>query len=162
MKKLFLLIAVAIFALSAKTAMAAFDEFGYNDTARVFNGLADGIDGKLDGKVWGDTTYANDKLVMKWNSEWDRGNAEGWTDPNGYDAWENNEWNGMGKNGSGAVWKYKIVWVGDYIANPDLIPDGAYGIWNQFITIMDQGKDPNYEPGHIWFTHAKPAGYGAY
>ena len=99
---------------------------------------------------------------MKWNAEWDRGNDENWANPP-YAAWENNERNGMVSGGSGAVWKYKIVWVGDYVNDPSLIPDGAYGIWGQFATIMDQGKDPNLEfPGHEWFAHANPAGYGAY
>src|SRR5665811_1771876 len=70
-----------------------FDELGYNEQARVFNGPADGVDGILDGMVWGDPTYANDHLVMKWNAEWDRGNAENWSQPP-YAAWEDNEWNG--------------------------------------------------------------------
>jgi hypothetical protein len=99
---------------------------------------------------------------MKWNAEWDRGNAEGWNDPNGYAAWENNEWNGKVKGGSGQIWHYKIVWVGNYATNPALIPDGGYGIWGQFAVIMDQGKDPNSGPGHLWFAHAMPNGYGSY
>jgi hypothetical protein len=32
-------------------------------------GKADGVDRVLDGKVWGDPTYANDWLVMKWSKE---------------------------------------------------------------------------------------------
>ena len=40
--------------------------------------------------------------------------------------------------------------------------DGGYLIWGQFETIMDQGKDPSYGPGHFWFAHANPTGYGAY
>lgn len=52
--------------LSIGTVIAAgFDEFGYNYQARVFVGKADGVDRILDGKVWGDSTYANDWLVMK-------------------------------------------------------------------------------------------------
>jgi len=31
-----------------------FDEFGYNYQARLFSGLADGVDRVLDGKVWGE------------------------------------------------------------------------------------------------------------
>lgn len=38
----------------------------------------------------------------------------------------------------------------------------AYGIWGQFAVIMDQGTGPKVGPGHIWFSHASPAGYGAY
>lgn len=146
---------------AVKPSTTGFDSYGYNDTARIFNGtgeswsLAKGLPADYLG------VYANDKLVMKWNAEWDRGNVENWT--NGpYDAWENNEWNGMVPGGSGAVWKYKIVWVGDYNADPSLIPEGGYGIWGQFAVLMDQGKDPSYGPGHLWFAHAKPTGYGAY
>jgi len=162
MKKLIFVGALSLF-LTAGLALAAngFDQFGYNRTARIFNGtgaswsIAKGLPADYLG------VYANDKLVMKWNAEWDRGNAEGWNDPKGYGAWENNEWNGKGvKDGSDAVWHYKIVWVGDYTANPSLIPAGGYGIWGQFAVVMDQGTDPSFGPGHLWFAHASPTGYG--
>ena len=54
-----LVAALAMFAL-AGTASAAggFDQYGYNDTARIFNGLADGLDRNLDGTYYGNTTYA--------------------------------------------------------------------------------------------------------
>lgn len=139
-------------------AVGGFDEFGYNDTARIFNGTgtswceAKGLPADCLG------IYSPDKLVMKWNAEWDRGNAEGWANPP-YDAWENNEWNGKVKGGSGAVWHYKIRWVGNCVADPSLLPDGSYCIWGQFATIMDQGTDPNLGPGHIWFAKATPNGY---
>lgn len=162
-KKRVLLIAAAVAALAAvpaiATAAGGFDQFGYNDTARVFSGPADGVDRVLDGKVWGDPTYANDHLVMKWNAEWDRGNDEGWTNPP-YRAWENNEWNGNVSGGSGAVWHYKIVWVGPCGAYGTPLPDGSYCIWGQFAVIMDQGFDSTYGEGHLWFAHAKPNGVG--
>lgn len=105
--------------------------------------------------------YANDQLVMKWNSEWERGNAEGWA--NGpYKAWTSNEWNGAFPGGSGAVWHYKIVWVGNCVADTSLVPAGGYCIWGQFATIMDHGIDPSFGPGHLFFAHAKPTGYGVY
>jgi len=75
-------------------ADGGFDEYGYNDSARVFVGtgaswsLAKGLPADYLG------TYAPDRLVMKWNAEWDRGNDEGWNDPNGYAARLDNEWNG--------------------------------------------------------------------
>lgn len=122
MKKILFLIAVfAVFVfvnpvLAAKPADIGFNEFGYNYQARIFNGtgeswsLAKGLPADYLG------IYAKDKLVMKWNAEWDRGNAENWE--NGpYAAWENNEWNGKAAGGSGDVWHYKIVWVGDYVAD---------------------------------------------
>ena len=141
-------------------APGGFNESGYNYKARIFNGtgeswsLAKGLSADYLG------IYSKDKLIMKWNAEWDRGNAENWAHPP-YNAWEDNEWNGNVKGGSGAVWHYKIIWVGDYTADPSLVPEGVYGIWGQFATIMDHGKDPSYGPGHLWFAHAMPAGYGA-
>ena len=87
------------------------DQFGYNYQARVFVGKADGVDRVLDGAVWGDPTYADDHLVMKWSKAWDdaRFNGQPWTP----DAWEDNEWNGASPGGSGEVWHYKIIWVGE-------------------------------------------------
>lgn len=76
---IFGLTAVSVFA--AQPAGKGFDQYGYNDTARLFNGtgaswsLAKGLPADYLG------IYANDKLVMKWNAEWDRGNAENWANP---------------------------------------------------------------------------------
>lgn len=96
-----------------------------------------------------DGKYLNDKLVMKWNEEWNRGNAEGWA--NGpYDAWLDNEWNGNCKGCSGEVWHYKIKWVP--------ADDWLYPIWGNFAVIMSQGTDST---GHVWQTHEIPTGYGA-
>lgn len=114
-------VAVFLFVTVVK-AGDGFDQYGYNRTARIFNGT--GSSWCLEQGALADCLgiYSPDKLVMKWNAEWDRGNDEGWANPP-YAAWENNEWNGM-KGGSGAVWKYKIVWVGDYLADLSLVPDG--------------------------------------
>lgn len=139
-----------------------FDESGYNRTARIFNGT--GLSWCMD--KYHQTTdackiimgpYANDKLVMKWNSEWDRGNNDGWTD-NQYDAWLNNQWNGMVPGGSGEVWHYKFVWVGP-CTDGEILPEGGYCIWGQFQVIMSHGV-VNGE--HDWDSHAAPTGYGAY
>ncbi len=142
--------------------LGAFNNYGYNYTARIFNGT---------GGSWCEAKgmaencmgiYSPDKLVMKWNAEWDRGNQENWSKPP-YNAWTDNEWNGKGvKDGSGAVWHYKIAWVGPCGAEYSAQPNGGYCIWGQFSVIMDQGQDPNIGPGHLWFTKATPAGYGAY
>lgn len=149
-----------ILALNGTAAAATgFNEYGYNYTARLFNGtgeswsLAKGLPADYLG------IYAPDKLVMKWNAEWDRGNAEGWSNPP-YAAYEDNEWNGMKAGGSGAVWHYKIIWVGSELEDSDLWREGGYAIWGQFEVIMDQGKDPSYGPGHMWFSKAIPCGYG--
>ncbi len=132
-----------------------FDQFGYNYTARLFNGKADGVDRNLDGTVWGDTTYTNDRLVMKWSKAWDDARFHGaaWTP----DAWEDNEWNGQAPGGSGEVWHYKIVWTGTCGADGTPLADGSYCIWGQFKVIFSQGSVANV---HFWETHAKPSGYG--
>ncbi len=153
---MFFLVALAAAVSFSKTPAASaagtFDELGYNRTARIFNGLADGTDGVLDGLLWGDATYANDKLNMKWTAEWDRGNAEGWT--GSYPgAWISNQWNGKVTGGSGEVWKYKIKWIG---ADGE-VPDGAYRIWGSFAVIMSHGTVANE---HFWDAHSNPSGFG--
>lgn len=141
---------------AGNNANKGFDELGYNRSARVFSGPADGVDGKLDGKVWGDTTYANDHLKMKWNAEWDRGNSDGWANPP-YAAWEDNEWNGSLKGGSGEMWQYKIKWVGPCGATGTTLDDGSYCIWGQFAVIASHGVTDN---DHFWEAHAVPSGFG--
>ena len=140
---------------------AGFDEYGYNRTASVFVGTGSSW---CEAKGLSDSClgiYSNDQLVMKWDKEWDRGNAEGWNKPP-YKAWTDNEWNGAFPGGSGAVWHYKIVWVGECGLDGTILANGGYCIWGQFEVIMDQGIDPNIGPGHYFFAHANPAGYGAY
>ncbi len=154
--------AIALPIISARSkvlpakAQNGFDQYGYNYNARIFQGKADGVDRILDEKVWGDTTYANDHLVMKWSKGWDeaRFNGKPWST----DAWENNEWNGKVSGGSGEVWHYKIVWIGNCGADGTQLPDGGYCIWGQFETIFDQGTSA--ESIHSWLTHVKPNGYG--
>jgi len=142
--------------LGEKINTTGFNEFGYNYTARLFNGtgeswsLAKGLPADHLG------IYAPDKIVMKWNAEWDRGNAENWDKPP-YSAWENNEWNGKVPGGSGEVWHYKIKWVGACGADSTKLPDGGYCIWGQFEVIFSQGTVANE---HFWETHAKSPGYG--
>src|SRR3990172_183768 len=134
MRKL-LTIAIAVLALSlALTAVVladnGFDQYGYNYTARLFSGAADGVDRTLDGAVWGDPTYANDRLVMKWSKAWDDARFHG--APWGPGAWETNEWNGMAPDGSQSVWHYKIIWVGPALEASPYWRDGGYPIWGQF------------------------------
>ncbi|MCK6459477.1 MAG: hypothetical protein L6Q95_06240 [Planctomycetes bacterium] len=147
---------VALLVSGFAAAGGGFDEFGYNDTARIFVGAADGVDRNLDGMVWGDPTYANDHLKMNWNEEWDRGNDEGWSNPP-YDAWTDNNWNGKGKDGSGEVWQYRIIWVGSDLESSDRWHEGGYAIWGQFEVIFSHGTSANE---HFWDAHATPAGYG--
>lgn len=141
-----------------------FNQYGYNYTARIFNGDSYGL---CEARGWSRAqcdnyfgAYAPDKLVMKWNAEWDRGNQERWNTPP-YEAWLDNEWNGKFPGGSGEVWHYKIVWVGADLEQSPYWRQGGYPIWGQFEVIMDQGVDPNQGPGHIWYSHASPNGYGS-
>jgi len=132
-----------------------FDQFGYNYTARIFVGPADGVDRNLDGKVWGDPTYANDHLVMKWSKGWDDARFHGapWTQ----EAYEDNEWNGQAPDGSGEVWHYKIIWVGPELEESPYWREGGYRIWGQFEVIFSHGTTAN---DHFWDAHAVPSGYG--
>jgi hypothetical protein len=138
-------------------AKGGFDEFGYNYQARLFQGAADGVDRILDGKVWGDPTYANDHLVMKWSKAWDdaRFNGAPWTP----DAWVDNEWNGMVPGGSGTTEHFKCIWVGPSLEASEYWRPGGYAIWDQFEAILDFGT---FTPGdHLtWLAKANPNGYG--
>mgnify|MGYP000450999537 FL=1 len=133
-----------------------FDDLGYNDKARAFVGLADGVDGVLDGMVWGDPAYANDRLVMKWTRAWDECNANPLSCSPA--AWTSNQWNGMVPEGSGETWHYKIVWVGPCGGYGTPLPDGSYCIWGSYAVIFSHGTAANE---HFWDTHASPAGFGA-
>lgn len=155
------IVAGLLLALTAVPAMAAqpngkgFDEFGYNYQARVFVGLADGVDRNLDGMVWGDATYANDYLVMKWSKAWDNARFHGaeWNP----DAWCTNEWSGMTPGGSQEVWQYKIIWVGEGLQSSVYWRDGGYAIWGQFEVIISHGLA---EGEHEWEALATPCGLG--
>ena len=148
MEKIFLfpVLALAFLLGGVMTVSAAggFDEFGYNDGARIFNGTGESwsLAKGLPADYLGD--YAKDKLIMKWNAEWDRGNSEGWTDLNGYDAWLNNEWNGKVRGGSGETEIVKIKWVGAEVCEEKSAADGGYCIWGQFEVLMDHytGRAP--------------------
>lgn len=151
---------VVVPAFAAKSVDNGFNEFGYNYNARIFVGPADGVDKVLDGKVWGDPTYANDHLVMKWNKAWDDCNTAGNNDVNAcLGAWTDNEWNGNVPGGSGTTDHYKIIWVGSKGESSPYWVTGGYSVWGSYEVIMDQGTDTS---GHFWFAHGIPNGYGAY
>ena len=142
---------------SVEGTASGFDQFGYNYTARLFQGALDGADRNLDETYWGDSTYAKDRLVMKWSKAWDNARFHGadW----GPDAWVDNEFNGKVQGGSGEVWHYKIVWVGPELEESDYWREGGEPIWGQFEVIFSQGTKANE---HFWEFHTKPAGYGIY
>lgn len=154
-----------------------FDQFGYNYRAHVFSGMADGVDRNLDGTVWGDATFANDQLVMKWSDEWltyvdsngdgklDRGFLDcrgagtnaGLNESHCPGAWLTNEWNGMAPDGSQTVEHLKIVYSPGCLTSGTPSP-GAYCVWGAFEVVMDQGVDPT--TGHFWAALSKPNGFG--
>lgn len=151
------LVLLAVMLLAATSVIAAgqgtgFDQYGYNDKARVFVGtgeswsLAKGLPADYLG------IYAADKLTMKWNAEWDLGNLEGWANPP-YDAYLNNEWNGNVPGGSGESEIFKCRWYGP-CTEGETLPSGGTCIWGQFEVLMD-----HYIGGS--FLKANPVGYGA-
>src|SRR5450759_3059217 len=103
MKKTISALAV-ILVLATPTLVAAagggFDQYGYNNTARLFNGTGSSwclAGGQLATCM---DPYGSDKLVMKWNAAWDACNATG-TPSACAGAWTDNEWNGKVQGGSG-------------------------------------------------------------
>jgi len=157
MKRGILVVVVLLSVVAVAWAKGGYDEFGYNYQARLFNGVGDGVDRNLDGTVWGDPTYANDHLNMKWSRAWDEARFhEGqWT----ADAWCTNHWNGRMPGGSGEVWHYKIIWVGPELEKSSLWRPGGYRIWGQFEVISSHGTVPD-PMMHIWETHGRPSGLG--
>jgi hypothetical protein len=146
--------------VTSQVADTGFNENGYNYNARIFSGPADGVDKVLDGKVWGDPTYAADRLVMKWNAAWDACNANGYDDATYCaGAWTTNEWNGMVPGGSGWTEHVKIIWVGSQ-ANHGLTywVEGGTRIWGNYEVIFDQGRSADNV--HAFWAHGIPAGLG--
>lgn len=148
--------------LAAKPADKGFDAFGYNYNAGNFVGTgSEWCQGKLG---WTETVcdaymapYQNDHLKMKWSKAWDDARFHGgdWT----CDAWVDNQWNGAIPGGSGEVWHYRIVWVGEELEASDCWRPGGSPIWGSFEILMDHGTAGG---DHEWWTHANPAGYGGY
>lgn len=151
--------AVLLMGAMALPALAAggFNQYGYNYGAHLFVGAADGVDKNLDGTVWGDPTYANDHLVMKWNAQWDNCNAAGNDTASACaGAWLDNEWNGNVPGGSDTSEHYKIIWVGSAGESSSYWVPGGYSVWGNYEVIMDQGV---FDGTHTWSAHATPNGY---
>lgn len=151
----------------AATAFAAggFDQYGYNDTARIFNGTVSqwcAAEGITDTATCGSYGFGsvNDRLVMKWNAQWDNCNANGYNDPTYCaGAWVDNEYNGKVPGGDGYIWHYKIIWVGSAGENSSYWQPGGYLVWGNYEVVMDQGVTPG--SGHSFNALATPNGYGA-
>ena len=150
--------------VTASASGGGFDQYGFNNSARVFNGTASSwCQGKLGWtKSACDTymgLYANDQLIMKWNAAWDACNLAGQTDVACAGATLTNEWNGMVPNGSGATEHIKIVWYSQTGCGADYtaLPDGGYCIWGDYEAIMDQWMSNGV---HTVWGFATPNGFG--
>ncbi len=156
------LVLVLTFAVSVHAA-GGFDQYGYNNSARIFNGSLSGWCNKLynntDNCVGSPyETWANDHLTMKWNAAWDACNKAGNLGSIACTgAWIDNEWNGMVPNGSGEVWHYKIVWNDICYHNAPILSDGGVCLWGPYEQLMSQGMDSGV---HYWENKAIPNGYG--
>jgi hypothetical protein len=163
MKKLmFALVVLALLAIpsAAYAGGGGFDQYGYNYTARLFNGT--GSSWCLAREASADCLgiYSPDKLIMKWNAAWDACNAAGNNNVGAcLGAWTDNEWNGQVPGGSGVSDHYKIIWVGTALESSPYWRTGGYAVWGEYEVIMDQGVDPS--SSHIWWAHAIPTGYGS-
>src|SRR5450759_2387270 len=125
-------------------AGTGFDQYGYNDTARIFNGTGESwcMAGEHT-QAWCDSFLGSsiyDKLIMKWNAAWDACNlAEGNDGEACLGAWTSNEWNGNVPGGSGVTDHYKIIWVGPEAEASLYWVAGGYTVWGSYEVIMDQG-----------------------
>jgi hypothetical protein len=144
-----------------------FDANGYNRCAHIFVGTFEGYcadrgQGPECGEVLGST-----KLVMKWNEEWDRGNAEWWL--NGpYSAYIDNEVKGVYGTSSDPTFPYprgtpfsehfKARWDAGCDASGGVSSTNGGGcIWGPFEVLMDQGSANGSK---VWWAKLTPAGYG--
>lgn len=162
-------VSVALLGALPVVAQAAggkgFDEYGYNDSARIFVGTGSSwCQGKLGWtKEQCDAylaPYGSDQLVMKWNKAWDECNEAGNDDASACaGATLTNEWNGNIPGGSGETEHFKCIWVGSEGEASIYWQPGGYVIWGNYEAIMDQGM----EAGHVhWVAaHATPNGFGA-
>ena len=159
MKKIILLLPIFFLAFSMAKAEKPSDE-----NANIFYGTGESWCEAMYSYPYNNClfmgSYAHDKLVVKWNNEWNRGDNEDWTNPP-YSAWISVHDNGIFPGGSGVNWHYKTVWVGPCGADYTPLSNGGYCIDGQFEVLSSQGIAPFFD-FHAWQSHAVPNGYGAY
>ncbi len=142
---------------NGNTAERGFDEYGYNRCAHIFNGTFEGwcaAKGQVPdcAGVAGSTN-----LIMKWNEEWDRGNATGWT-AGPYAANLDNETRGTYLDGTPFSEHFMTRWDAGCVASGGTeSSNGGQCIWGQFEILMDQGTEAGE---HLWWAKLTPAGYG--
>jgi hypothetical protein len=128
-----------------------FDQYGYNRCAHNFVGTFGGWCAEQGAALDCAGVPGNTRLNMKWNEEWDRGNATGWS-AGPYSAWLDNE-----IKGAGFSEHFKTKWD-QGCADSGIGTDGGPCIWGPFEIIMDQGTDGGV---HVWWTKLSPAGFGS-
>jgi len=99
---------------------------------------------------------------MKWNEEWERGNAEQWAYGPYDDARISIEWNGKRAGGSGEVWHFEVGWAPSCGDNYTRGQHGRYCMEDQFEVRMNPGVDPYSGPGQYLFRKVSPGGSGFY
>lgn len=132
-----------------------FDQYGYNRCAHIFNGTYEGYCTERKAPSTCGDVEGSTKLVMKWNEEWDRGNATGWK-AGPYDAYLDNEVKGTDLDGNPVSGHFKIKWDAGCALN-GISAIGGVCYWTNFVILMDQGMA---DGKHVWLTKFSPAGYG--
>jgi hypothetical protein len=135
---------------NGREVATGFDQYGYNRCAHNFVGTYGGwcLQQGEPADCVGDATA---RLNMKWNEEWDRGNATNWAE-GPYDAWLDNE-----AKGDGWSEHFKTKWDATCASGS---PTGSHGgecIWGPFEILMDHGM---MNGAHTWWAKVTPAGYG--
>lgn len=139
---------------SGRVVATGFDQFGYNRCAHNFVGTFGGYCAARGAPADCAGVSGDSRLNMKWNEEWDRGNATRWAAAP-YDAWLDNQAKGTYADGSAWSEHFKTKWDAKCVAS-GVGTNGEPCIWGQFAILMDQGKGPT---GHEWWTR-NSTGYG--
>jgi len=180
MKRKYLLFGILVFALLIPTivyAAGGFDEWGYNYTAKLFNGMyCDYHPSVRPGGANHDScmaSFGNVNLEMKWNDAWlskyDR-DGDGSLDRHyGFDsyigsgAWTTNHMSEqyIGDDGKKHTWVYFTKIVAKPTEDYDCAANGGAQIWGDFCTILSIYNDPYGGATGVELKAANP-GFGVY
>lgn len=144
---------------NGNVASTGFDAYGYNRCAHIFNGSWGGYctEPKRNAEPDCYGVLRTTKLIMKWNEEWDRGNAEKWLKPP-YAAYLDNEIRGNYLDGTPFSEHFKTRWDAGCVSSRGTVSgNGGSCIWGRFEVLMDHGKEAGE---HLWWAKLTPAGYG--
>jgi len=141
---LLLLLSVLLLSSTAVLAKGGYDEFGYNRTARIFNGFYGYYDKNIEGG-WLPGTY-DSWLLMKWSKDW----APMTDQPEGawctnHVIWYSNDFN----EETGYGWETKLPWT------DEITPNASYKI-ESFIKIMKVSDD-----AEAWTEYEAAGAYSA-